>query len=260
MNVRGLFAASACAVVAGVATSAGAMPSTLTVTSVAMTQPTAFVLISGPGIDDPSAPETDEETAEVAPLELTLAGGRTVLAFCVDIWHAIDLGSVSSSYGHSSLVYQQAALTTNSSGTVTGTGDSLSSAQIGEVGGLAKLGYDLQKADPDPADLPVDLSAIQAAIWQIENPSLSITASAPSDGRNTQAVYDALSTQITYYEGWAVTHQDADISAYYDTVDETQGLATPTPEPMTWALMLVGIGGVGVSRRAGRRSAGTLPL
>jgi hypothetical protein len=237
----------------GIATAAAAAPlATLDVTSVAMTQP-VYVTFS-----DASTPNVINETVADAPLELTLNGGKTVLAFCVDIYHAIDIGSVQTNYSQAALVYQLGSLSTDSSGTTTGTGTALTATQIGEIGGLGNLGFALDHADTDP-NLSVDLAAIQAAIWAIENPTIAIAAAAPTGpggaplvDQNSSAVASELDTQIAYYQNtYAPANQSTSVKVYLDVADNTQGVITVT-EPRTWALMLVGIGGLGAVLRRRR--------
>jgi hypothetical protein len=247
-----MVAASTLTALTALATSAVALPSTLDVTGAAMIDPT-YVTFS-----NAATPDVISYTVEDAPLTLTFADGPTLLAFCVDIWHNIDLGSVQTNYSKSDLVYQKGALTTDSSGAATGTGNILSTTQIGEVGGLVNLGEALDKAGDDP-NLAIDLSAIQAAIWAIINPSMVVAAAAPTgpDGapladQDTSAVASELNTQIAYYKNvYAPANQSMAFTTYFDTADNTQGLAIP--EPAGWALMLVGFGGLGGRLRAGRR-------
>jgi hypothetical protein len=238
----------------GIATAAAAAPpATLDITSAAMNQP-VYVTFS-----DASTPNVINESVADAPLELTLSGGGTLLAFCVDIYHDIDLGSVQTNYSQSALVYQLGSLNTDSSGTTTGTGAALTATQIGEIGGLGNLGFALDHANTDP-NLAVDLAAIQAAIWAIENPAIAIAAAAPTGpggvplpDQDTAAVAAELDTQIAYYKNtYAPANQSTNFRAYFDVADNTQGLITPVTEPRTWALMLVGIGGLGAVLR-GRR-------
>jgi hypothetical protein len=50
---------------------------------------------------------------------------------------------------------------------------------------------------------------------------------------------------------WAASNPAA-VSAIYDTRDNVQGFAA-VPEPLTWAMMLVGVGMIGSGARMARR-------
>jgi hypothetical protein len=253
MSFKRLLAASlATGVLAAAAAAAAAPPQTLDVTSIAMNDP-VYITFS-----NASTPDVINETVADAPLTLTLESGKTLLAFCVDIYHNIIPGSVQTNYSQPALAYQLGSLTNDSSGTTTGTGSTLTSTQIGEIGGLANLGFTLYRANTDP-NLSIDLAAIQASIWAIENPSIAIAAAAPTGpggaplmDQNTSDVTAELDSQISYYENtYAPENQStANVSTYYDAGDNTQGVIVT--EPGTWALMLVGIGGLGAVVR-GRR-------
>jgi hypothetical protein len=207
--------------VCAIATSAGAA-TTLTLTNVTMNSP-MIVSFSGPGIN---------ENVEDSVLWLTTGSGQILPAFCVDIWHPMVLGPAD-------LTYRRQALTTDSSGLLSGTGTALSIVQIGEIGGLVNVGETLI-GHPD-ANIAIDLAGIQAAIWSIEDPAVTIAGDSE------------LNDRISYYETFAAAHPSTRFSTFYDVAGESQGVAIAAPEPAAWSLMLLGFGGLGAAIRMGRR-------
>jgi hypothetical protein len=204
------------------ALSAAATASTMIdVTDVAMNNPAA-VNISGPGID---------EEVYASAFLFTTSTGSIMPVFCVDIWHDINLGPAN-------ILYKEAPLANDSSGALSGTGAALSTAQIGEIGGLADLGFDL--VHHGDANLATDLAGIQAAIWSIEYPAVTISGDAD------------VTSRMSFYEDWAQTHQATDVLAIYDVNGAVQGQVVGVPEPVSWSLMIIGIGAVGGALRRSR--------
>jgi hypothetical protein len=210
-----------CAAVCALATSAGAT-TTLALIDVTMNNP-KIVSFSGPGIN---------ENVEDSVLWLTTSSGRMIPAFCVDIWHPMTLGP-------GDLTYRRQALTTDSSGALSGTGTALTSVQIGEIGGLVDLSKTL--IGHEKTNLDLDLAGIQAAIWSIENPAITVAGDA------------ALNDRISYYESFAAEHPSTRFTSFYDTAGVSQGVAIAALEPSAWSLMLVGFGGLGATLRTARR-------
>jgi hypothetical protein len=218
MRFRSMIVASAA--VCGLAGAAHAAK-TIDVTYVSMNNP-AVVTLSAPGLD--------EEVYDSAIL-LTTKSGWTIPVFCVDIWHDINLGAAN-------ITFKEEPLTTDSSGSVSGTGNPLSTTQIGEIGGLVDLGTALfRNGDPN---LATDLAGIQGAIWSIENPALTISGALD------------VTNSISFYETYAQSHQSADVIGLYDVNGAIQGQSMAVPEPTTWVLMLLGFGSLGAALRQSR--------
>jgi hypothetical protein len=152
--------------------------------------------------------------------------------FCVDPYHNISLGS-------QNYLFNAAPLLTNSDGSLTGTGTALTATEVGEIGGLVRLGL----GDVKDKDF-LEASAAQGAIWEIEGVNVA------PNGADASTLSTDMADDLT----WAETHQAA-VSAIYDTRDNVQGFAA-VPEPATWAIMLVGVGMIGGGLRLGRRKDG----
>jgi PEP-CTERM motif len=149
--------------------------------------------------------------------------------FCIDPHHNISLGS-------QNYLFNPAPLLTNSDGSLTGTGTPLTTLEIGEIGGLVKLGL----SDIQSKDL-LGASAAQGAIWEIEGVNVAPNGADAS----------ALSTDMAEDLTWAASNPAA-VSAIYDTRDNVQGFAA-APEPATWAMMMLGVGMIGGGLRMARR-------
>jgi hypothetical protein len=175
---------------------------------------------------------------------LTLQGDPdTVWVWCVDLDHVIDLGAQKPA-----LAYAVSPVTTDSTGATSGTGNPLPLVPnvAGEIATLADIGTGIAKADGSPDDL----SAIQGAIWSIEYDE-PVTSGNMAD--------DAL---IAGYISYAEAHPQAgDPHGFYPLgamgqgFGTSQGFSLGVPEPATWTMMVLGLGGLGAMMRTRRRPA-----
>ena len=164
------------------------------------------------------------------------------IGFCVDLPHAIYVNV--GSQLKETLAYHVAPLTQD------GYGNALSSTQVREITGLARLGFTIAKGSA--TDAPAQLAAVQQAIWTVEYPTSTFTATGP---------YAAAQA------GYAATflHEAPHLSGFARNIvsdsGSTQGQITNVggvPEPASWALMLAGFGIVGAAARSRRTGMTTV--
>jgi len=198
------------------ANTAVASPTTIVVTTVATGNPD-FGNVS---VDGYGSPWT-------TPILMTDTKGQTLVVFCDDLNHDVFVA------GGQTLPYVFEPVTVN------GLGVPLMPHISNEMGQLADIGiYDYHKGDEAGAE------AAQAAIWGIEY-GVGVSSTDPtieSDIVRDLKIKDngrGLATGIVPAMGFA---QQAQI---------TGGV----PEPATWAMMLIGFGGLGAAMRSRRKPA-----
>ena len=169
--------------------------------------------------------------------------GKIIPVFCVDLFHDINIG------GHSPIPYVTGPVLTNSSGSQSGTGNSLSVLQEGAIQTLVDVGFeDYAKS---VANLGDKLTALQGAIWAIE-----YGAAVTSGNADIQSL---ILSDISFGDS-----HPASFSLGLYPVGEGQGFGTTqgfvtagVPEASTWAMMMLGFAGLGFAafHRSGRREA-----
>ena len=164
------------------------------------------------------------------------------LGFCVDLPHPIYVGLGYQLKG--TLNFHVAPLTSD------GYGNALSSLQVREITGLAHLGFTIAKGSD--SDKPAQLAAIQQAIWTVEYPTSTFTATGSFAA--VQADYAAaFLKQAPKLSGFA-RFLTSDSGALQAQVTDVGGV----PEPAVWAEMLAGFALVGSLSRSRRGTMATV--
>ena len=174
-------------------------------------------------------------------ISLHETNGSSIWVFCVDLFHTINVGGQ-----NPSLTYTTQTLTTDNNpagpNAPTHTGYTLPANVSAEIQYLAHLGIGLAGTSGHANDL----TAIQAAIWEIEY-GLTATAntgnSALNSTINTLISTDYRNALVAGPGGSAA--EEVYNSAHQSFVDGNPSLTTGVPEPSTWAMMILGFCGVG---------------
>jgi hypothetical protein len=175
---------------------------------------------------------------------LTIQGDPTTLwVFCVDLDHTITIGAQVPP-----LAYEIAPVTTDSSGGTSGTGNPLSPTISGEIGTLATIGSSIANS---PSPDAVQLTAIAGAIWVVEYGATVIGTPAENSLISTDVAYAVAHPQTGYAQGLYPVGPGGQGFGF------TQGFGMGVPEPASWAMMLVGLGGVGAILRRRKVRAAT---
>lgn len=229
------------AAILALAMSAGAQASASTVViSASHLATSSFIVSLGGTIDGNPFSSNVFESPDVMTVSIDGGPTQTLLAFCVDVFHAFNSSTPP-------VTYQTAPVKFNSDSPASGGGTALSHLTSGKIGFLADLGKTTSDAER--------LAGIQGAIWQTEYSGLTLTGG---------------SSYVGYYAGlasaWGAAHPT--FAGYANGIYSigtgpggfgiTQGFATGgVPEPTTWALMLGGLGLAGAALR--RRRTATVP-
>jgi hypothetical protein len=254
--LRGALAGAALA--GGLAATGGASAATYFLQSASMNT-TYRATIAGPGVNATvySAPVVFHAYNGTGPV----GEAFDLLAFCVDIFHAMSLGTVN-------LTYDDAYdLTTNSyynssSVRFAGPATALSEAQVTQVGHLVNFGTDVWENMAAGATKDKLLAGLQGAVWKTINPTYSITSSTAAvnthiinySGAGYLAFLDDFNTQAHSYTPVSTSIDLISQTGRYGFADARQAFAIAVPEPATWATMIMGFAALGAVLRR-RRSA-----
>ncbi|MGA7195782.1 MAG: PEP-CTERM sorting domain-containing protein [Roseiarcus sp.] len=180
--------------------------------------------------------------------------GQTVDVWCVDL--PTDFLTGGGTYG----VHPSSYLLTRPNGI-----PALSLSQIGELGALAVHG-DLLVASPGSYTSDEVAAAIQLAMWDIEYGSAFtyVALGSPVDTAppGTSGLVGEYLANVGFGNLWGLDYNFAAFSEVGNQVliwapEPTVTVLTGTPEPSTWAMMVIGFAGLGFAgyRRAKAKAA-----
>ena len=262
-RAKGLLVAMAAAVaISGLATPAGA--ASIFLDKAEMFNPgTAY--ITGPnGSNYPQA------YVYAGPVQFTANWGAVAssntfqfLGFCVDIYDDINVG-VNSPLAIN-LAYQEGPLVDNGAHSPYPVADKVvfTQQQKDNISALVNYGTQIWNNDAltDPSHnlsntVINQLAGVQGAIWQIENPTFSVTGAPPVNGWGDTAT---ITSNINLYSSqpFLSTLQVGKIDVIFSSDDpkhQTFAFAA-VPEPSTWLTMILGFGAAGVVLRRNRQIA-----
>ena len=223
----------------------------------ASTASATMIDITGAGIYSSNQLKVNGVEEYASVIDLSIKGSSDpFFVFCVDLDHEISINIGSQHSFSPGLAYVTDPVKTNSNGFTSGTGSSISLKQSGEIQTLANIGIGIaDKAGisgiKSSSTTQAELTAIQGAIWEVEY-SLK-----PSQVKGTSTENMLIKNYITYADENPGDTYAAGI--YAEGKDDrsfgmTQGFViSDAPEPATWAIMLVGFGGLGAGVRMSRR-------
>lgn len=185
-----------------------------------------------------------------------------IVGFCIDIFHSMSINTTLN-YTYTS-TYGDAGQPLFTNYGPTAPANVLSNTQITSLTNLVDTGWLLHLAQPNDYDTSMRTAAIQAAIWEVANPTRTVTLSSNNLNGAQFAQYQTYFND--YRTGNYVSLADANDRVWTITDQarnpqhQTFAIGWPidnaVPEPGTWALMILGFGGVGAMlRRKGLAAA-----
>lgn len=175
-------------------------------------------------------------------------GTYKITAFCVDLFDEIGLGNF-----NPNLNYETETLTTSRDTDGHQLGTVLLPSQLTQINRLLTLASGLEGIPANASNL----AAIQGAIWEIENPLYTVSSHNGLNSLTANYITEA-GINDPAAAGYLQTGVQTTIISAYDSrgnYHQAFAFATPgVPEPATWAMMIIGFGGVGAVMRK-RRTA-----
>lgn len=173
----------------------------------------------------------------------TLTAGTSFMAWCVDIFHRLDTGSSGASY-------------------TLRTGEQFYGSGSGTIASLERLASYVVDSDGDALTNSLQSAltgslqsaAFQLAVWEIVNEGVSSSLNVESGDfyvtGGTSTVRSLANTWLSDSQGWARTQ----VLGIWEGPNTTQDLAVfaPIPEPETYAMILAGLGLMGLIARRRR--------
>jgi hypothetical protein len=170
-------------------------------------------------------------------------GPFSFLAFCVDIYHDMIVDTPLNYEYHEEALLTDSALSTSSGQA----GNPLTNGEKNKIAAL--LNYADFLVATAPVDITVRLAGIQGAIWKVANQTHGYTIVAADSTVNTWInTYAADAATMPYMpvgnKARAIFEDDYGHQAF--------GVGGGVPEPATWAMMIIGFGGIGAVLRRRR--------
>ncbi len=193
------------------------------------------------------------------PLGLNGAAVPDLFGFCIDIFHEINLGAQSLFYMDNQGDPNPLTIDYH-----TANGTVLTNAQKTAMTNLIDTGFILHQHETvaNYAETEMRIAAIQAAIWQVEVPAVTVNV---ISANLTTGVGSEFATYQSYFNAYKtgayVPLGDANDRVFTITsLNGNQNFAIGwpipgVPEPSTWAMMLLGFGGLGAMLRRRRAVA-----
>lgn len=175
-----------------------------------------------------------------------------ILAFCVDIFHNIGLGTLNLKYDDN---YDLTSNSKYQTATPFAGGTALTAGQQLQVGRLVNYGTLVAENAANNTDKVNKLAGLQGAIWQVINPGYAVTT-----GNAQVTGYISAYTGANYFanlSGYGPVRSEITFiteTGKYGTNAAHQSFAfgSSAPEPASWALMIGGFAMMGAMLRRRR--------
>ena len=187
---------------------------------------------------------TDGYSYYTGPITFTVQGSNNpITVYCVDLNHDLQTPTT----------YAYVPLTVN------GLGVAISQQTSNEIGQIANIGFAELKASTNPLDTPLQVTddldeaaAAQAAIWDLEYSTTSVTA----DSTISADITNLLGATYANNGEYALALQPVG-EGWYGNASASQQMVLGVPEPAAWAMMLIGFVGLAYAGHRKGKSART---